>query len=153
MLALAILLQRLDIRFDNPAYNLSLQVNLTMKPKNMYLRAKIRHDLTATQLEHQLSGLSDFTAKVKADASETANGESKDGKLIRILFGSNTGTCEELAQRLGADVAKMGYHPRIDSLDSAALGLPRYQPTVLITSSYEGQPPDNARRFVDAIIS
>lgn len=148
------LLQRLDIRFDNPAYDLSLQVNLTMKPKDMYVRTKIRHDIDAIELENRLSGPPNETVVNGESKNPTAQSEERGGtEPISILFGSNTGTCEALAQRLATDVIKLGYSPSTQSLDGAAQGLPSDQPVVIVTSSYEGQPPDNARRFVEAISS
>ena len=67
---------------------------------------------------------------------------------LLILFGSNTGSSEAFAQRLAGEAAGQGYAARIAPLDDYAGKLPTEGATVILASSYEGQPPDNARQFV-----
>ena len=68
---------------------------------------------------------------------------------MTILYGSNSGTCEGLAQNLARVAGARGFSVRVDALDSAVDKIPAGQPVVLISSSYEGQPPDNAAHFVN----
>ena len=72
-------------------------------------------------------------------------------KPMAIFYGSNTGTCQAFAQRLAADASARGYKASVNDLDSAVDKLPRKTPVILISSSYEGQAPDNAARFVEWI--
>ena len=65
-----------------------------------------------------------------------------------MLYGSNAGTSQAFAQRIANDARSRGYAAGVDSLDSAAGHLPTDGAVVIVTSSYEGQPPDNARDFV-----
>lgn len=71
-----------------------------------------------------------------------------DMSQIFILYGSNTRTCEILAQRLAANVKSCGYRSTVKDMDSAVNRLSKDVPTVIVTASYEGQPPDNAAQFV-----
>jgi cytochrome P450/NADPH-cytochrome P450 reductase len=66
-----------------------------------------------------------------------------------ILYGSNSGTCEGLAQSLAGSAAGRGFIAAVKPLDAAVDQLPANQPTIVITASYEGNPPDNAAVFVE----
>lgn len=67
---------------------------------------------------------------------------------LTILYGSNSGTCESLAQTLAADAAAHGFlASKVLTLDSARQALPNDGPVVMVTASYEGQPCDNAAHF------
>ena len=68
---------------------------------------------------------------------------------MTVLYGSNAGTCESLANALANIASSHGFMPKIMPMDSAANKLPTDQPVIVVTSSYEGQPPDNASRFVE----
>ena len=57
---------------------------------------------------------------------------------MTILFGSNSGSCESFAGTLASEA----------SLDSAVGSLPNDQPVIIITTSYEGKPCENAKQFV-----
>ncbi|OTA89350.1 hypothetical protein M434DRAFT_373862 [Hypoxylon sp. CO27-5] len=71
---------------------------------------------------------------------------------MTILYGSNSGTCESMAHRLVLDAASHGYNvSTLDCMDAAMEKLPKDQPIIIITSSYEGQPPDNAAHFISWI--
>ena len=68
---------------------------------------------------------------------------------MSILYGSNAGTCEALAASLAGTASSHGYSPKVIPLDNATGTLPKDQPVIVITSSYEGEPPDNAAHFVE----
>ena len=72
---------------------------------------------------------------------------------MTILYGSNSGTCEGLAQSLAKSASAHGYLAKVQPLDSAIDQVPKKQPVVIITASYEGQPPDNATQFVPWLTS
>jgi cytochrome P450/NADPH-cytochrome P450 reductase len=68
-----------------------------------------------------------------------------------IFYGSNSGTCEALAQSLARVASSRGFQAQVEPLDSAVRKVPKEQPIVMIASSYEGQPPDNAAHFFEWI--
>ncbi|KAI1374785.1 cytochrome P450 [Hypoxylon crocopeplum] len=150
-LAIAMLLQNFNFVLDDPSYILSLKQTLTIKPKGFHMRGTLRDGMTPTQLEHRLAGTAMPTEPLNGHALKepvqpTANGS---GKPITILFGSNSGTCEALAQRVASDASRHGFKvSKIDILDTANANLPKGEPVIIITASYEGQPPDNAAHFV-----
>ncbi|KAK1673514.1 cytochrome P450 [Colletotrichum godetiae] len=148
LLVMVMLLQNFNFVLD-PNYHFGIKQTLTIKPKDMHMRAILRDNLTPTTLERRLAGLAEpekQAAQAKASGA-AAGGET--GMPLTILYGSNSGTCEALAQRVASDAASHGFRAtKIDCLDSANGSLPTDQPVVIITASYEGQPPDNAGHFV-----
>lgn len=156
VIVVAVLLQNFNFQMDNPSYNLQIKQTLTIKPKDFKMRATLREGLTPTTLEALLNNTSanpkgtlsvaSRSHKVETPANGSAHGQ---GKPMHIFFGSNTGTCEAFAKRLADDAISYGYHAQVDSLDSAMQNIPKTDPVVFITSSYEGQPPDNAAHFFE----
>jgi len=150
LLVMAMLLQNFNFMFDDPNYNLKIKQTLTIKPKDFFMRASLRHGLTPTQLEHRLAG-DKISPTIKREPSGAVHlGKKTKGKPLSIYYGSNTGTCESLAQRLASDAGAHGWQATVvDALDAAHQKLPEDQPVIIITASYEGQPPDNAAIFVN----
>ncbi|KAI4592086.1 hypothetical protein KJ359_011877 [Pestalotiopsis sp. 9143b] len=154
VLAMALLFQNFDFELDDPNYRLQHKQTLTIKPKDFYVRATLRKGITSTSLCRHLQGNKEDLAE--ADSIIQKNREkgaivsdTSDLAPITILYGSNSGTCESMAQRLAADAPMHGYFvTQLDSLNSGTGKLPRDQPTIIFTASYEGQPPDNAGQFV-----
>jgi cytochrome P450/NADPH-cytochrome P450 reductase len=152
LLVMAMLLQNFDYVLDDPNYELKYKQTLTTKPKDFYMRASLRHGLTANALEHRLAGSSSATtsrvpaSQVSPPAAKVL--DQKAAKPMSIFYGSNTGTCESLAQILATSAASHGFTATVvEPLDAATEALPTDRPVVIITASYEGQPPDNAASF------
>ncbi|GKT78545.1 bifunctional P-450:NADPH-P450 reductase [Colletotrichum tofieldiae] len=147
LLVMTMLLQNFNFVLD-PNYSFGIKQTLTIKPKDMHMRAILRDGLTPTSLERRLAGLAEPEKAYEQTKGDKAS-EGEGGMPLTILYGSNSGTCESLAQRVASDAASHGFcATKIDCLDSANGSLPTDQPVVIITASYEGQPPDNAGHFV-----
>lgn len=153
--AMALLLQNFNFMLDDPSYTLTQQQTLTVKPKDFYMRAVLRNGLTATQLEHRINGttapsLENSVANLSLSKKPTI--KAGKGKPMSIYYGSNSGTCESLARRVATDASNNGFTATVtDSLDVAHQNIPTDQPVVIITASYEGEPPDNATLFCNWI--
>jgi cytochrome P450/NADPH-cytochrome P450 reductase len=148
LLVMAMLLQNFDFSLADPNYDLKFKQTLTIKPKDMFMKARLRHGLTPTTLERRLAGLAVETATQDKIITNPED-NSVTGARLTILYGSNSGTCETLARRIAADAPSKGFHVmRFDGLDSGRSALPTDYPVVIVTSSYEGQPPENAKQFV-----
>lgn len=153
ILVMAMLLQNFNFMPDDPSYHLTIKQTLTIKPKDFLMRATLRHGLTPTQLEHRLNGttapptpLENSVASLSLGGDQKAN--AAKGKPMAIFYGSNSGTCEALARRLATDAPSHGFNATVvDSLDAAQQNLPTDRPVVVVTASYEGEPPDNAALF------
>ncbi|GAA5134781.1 bifunctional cytochrome P450/NADPH--P450 reductase [Pseudonocardia adelaidensis] len=138
-LFLAMLLQRFDLEPADPAYELVIHETLTMKPEGFTMRVRRR---PVAIVDAGVRSAGDEAAAERPEPAVTGNGVP-----IRVLYGSNSGTSEAFAQRIANDARRRGYTPSIDPLDTATGHLPTDGVVVIVTSSYEGQPPDNARRF------
>jgi hypothetical protein len=72
---------------------------------------------------------------------------------LQVLFGSNSGMCEDFAQQLAAKARGAGFTVTVGSLDLAIAGgggsggLPTTGAVAVLTSTYNGMPPDNAVAF------
>lgn len=75
------------------------------------------------------------------------------GTTLAVLHGSNLGTCRALAKQLAEEAADIGCATTVAPLDEAAGGLPDADAILIVASSYNGQPTDDARSFVDWLFS
>lgn len=153
LLLFAILIQNFNFIAHDPNYVLGLKQTLTIKPKDFYIRAVLREGVTPAILEHRLAGTKPppstaaATSKDDSKAAKAAGGDN--GKPLNIYYGSNTGTCESLAGQLASNAATHGFHVAvIDVMNAAVQSLDKTVPSVFITASFEGLPPDNATLFV-----
>lgn len=70
------------------------------------------------------------------------------GTRMAILHGSNLGTCRALARQFADDATALGCTATVAPLDDAVGGFPEAEAIVIIASSYNGQPTDDARAFL-----
>ena len=148
-LVLAVLLQNFDIQLNDPSYKLKIKQTLTIKPDNFDIRVKPRKNATAvavSQLVHGGQHTNGQATNGHSGQTEHVNGAAK--KPLTVLYGSNTGTCQAFAQRAAADAAAHGFAATVTDMDSGIGSLTKGAPVVIFTSSYEGEPPDNAAKFV-----
>ena len=70
-------------------------------------------------------------------------------RSLAILYGSQTGTAEQLAKRLATEVGKGGFAPRVLELNAhAQVDWTQERVLLLVTSTWgDGDPPDNAVAF------
>ena len=143
------LLRNFEFGSDDLGYTLALKQTLTAKPANFKICATPRHGLRATEPELRLAGTTTPLKSGPAAAMNGAAASNDHGKPMSIYYGSNSRTCQSIAKRLAANAFSHGFRASIlDCVDNATGKLPTNEPVVLITASYEGQPPDNAARFV-----
>ena len=145
MLATALLLQFFDFRMDDPNYELAIHQTLTIKPKDLFMHATLRKGIDPLHLERMMTGGSSKAAQVPDVSKEADSKASK--KPISIYFGGNMGTCESLAQTVALSSAGHGFQAVVKPLDEATDNLPKDHPVIIISASYEGEPPDNANIF------
>ncbi|KAK8079173.1 cytochrome p450 [Apiospora phragmitis] len=147
LLAIAMILQNFNVELADPDYEMKIVQSLTIKPKDFNIKVSLRSGITATGLQHRLQ-----TVDVPDDirqASDDAKALDSDEPIgMTILYGSNTGTCQALAQKLASQASQHGIKASVNDLDSAIDKLPTDSHVVIISASYEGLPPDNAARFV-----
>ena len=149
-MVMAMILQNFDMQLDDPAYQLRIQQALTIKPKDLFIRVSLREG-SPTDLDQKIhSNGQAADPKQQPKQATTAPRSTKVARAnILIAYGSNTGTCQAFAQRLASDAIAHGFEPEVKEMDAIVNNMPKQCPIIFITSSYEGQPPDNAARFVE----
>ncbi|KAJ3555497.1 hypothetical protein NM688_g2547 [Phlebia brevispora] len=148
--ALVCIVQKFNIVLDPPSYDLKLREMMTIKPLDMYIRAIPRDDAAPPLLAIPSSSLlqerNGGAQQKQIPKSETASDGS--GHPVYVLYGSNQGCCEAFAQRIASEAPAHGFRASLGTMDSAVEHVPTDGPVVIITASYEGQPPDNAAHFL-----
>ncbi|KAJ7579303.1 fatty acid hydroxylase [Mycena floridula] len=148
-LVMVSIMQKFDLELANPSYKLEFNQTLTIKPKQLGIRARLRKDKPLLTTAPS-AGL----VTTEAGASQVTSAPSISSKIpLYVLYGSNTGTSETLAQRFVQEAGAHGFLPKIGTLNSMTNFLPTDGPIVIVTASFEGQPADNAGQFVDWLTS
>ena len=146
----SMILQVFDLTLDDPSYERRIKQTLTVKPRDYYLKATLRRGIDLTKLPSSM--MSDLSCpRDITQSAQVVNGKAEDQKIesLTVLLESNTGTCQTLAQRFASEAEGFGFHAKVIEMDSAVNRLSEHRPVVIITSSYENQPPDNAAHFVE----
>ncbi|OQE13376.1 hypothetical protein PENFLA_c049G03259 [Penicillium flavigenum] len=150
-LVVALVLQTFDLVADDPSYELHIKETLTIKPDGFRVRATLRHGQSATRLSQRRMS-EGATLSLASSAHVTVNGNEQQaatGEPVSFFYGSNSGTCKALAHRLASTMMARGFtNQKLAPLDSAVGNLPRDQPVIIVTTTYDGQPTDDARKFV-----
>ncbi|HMN21532.1 MAG TPA: cytochrome P450 [Ottowia sp.] len=143
MLVVSMILQRFDLIEADPAYQLKVKETLTLKPLDFRLRVKRR----GGGAFKPRSAVPREAARPVAVAPAVALAPGERATPLLVLYGSNTGASEAFAQRIASEAEGQGYAARAAPLDEHSGALPTEGAVVIVSASYEGQPPDNARQF------
>jgi cytochrome P450/NADPH-cytochrome P450 reductase len=149
LLAVTMILQNFELSMDSPSYQLKIKQTLTVKPEGFHMRARLRRHGTSATIRTLASRPAAPSVPDPVPDPGPAMARQAAGTPMNIYYGSNTGTCKQLAHQLAGHAAEHGFRADVvDTLNSAADGLPADRPTVVVAASYNGQPADNAARFV-----
>ncbi|MBD0673231.1 cytochrome P450 [Streptomyces sp. CBMA156] len=125
---------------DHADYRLSLKQTLTIKPDGFTLglarRTPVPVSAAAAAVERRVGVPAERPGRVRR------------GTGLLLLHGSNYGACREFSRQLAEAAADLGCETEIAPLDAYADGLPTGRPVVVTAASYNGQPTDDAARFV-----
>ncbi|MFE9369990.1 cytochrome P450 [Streptomyces sp. NPDC006711] len=133
---------------DSAGYQLRIKETLTLKPEGFTLSPVLR---TPADRALNRAALPAAGARAETAASDPAPGlptRVRQGTGLLLLHGTNYGTCRAFAERLAAEATALGLTTEVAPLDSHAGGLPKDRPVVIVAASYNGQPTDDAARFV-----
>ncbi|MEM7189280.1 MAG: cytochrome P450, partial [Pseudomonadota bacterium] len=142
-LVLGMILQRFEL-IDHTDYKLTIKESLSIKPDGFRMRVRMRPDVVRGRL-------------VSAPEDEVADGASlaaaakrpTHGTPALVLYGSNLGTTEDFARTIARDAELNGFDTTLATLDEFAGKLPKSGVVLIACASYNGQPPDNAAKFID----
>ena len=87
-----------------------------------------------------------------AAVAASASAPVRAGTTLAVLHGSNLGTCRALAKQLAEEATDIGCVATVAALDTAAGKLPEVDAVLIVASSYNGQPTDDAREFTDWLL-
>ncbi len=107
ILVLVSMIQKFDISLADPSYTLQIQQTMTLKPKNLRIRARLRTDgprLSATSALHVKRMYDSPAPSVKGSIPNRGDAKA----TLYVLYGSNTGTSESFAQRISGEAASYG---------------------------------------------
>lgn len=145
-LVLAMMLQRFEIANADPDYQMRISETLTLKPKDLTIHATARYATAPAAPATRTPAATNTTASVTPSA---VDGAEAHGTPMLVLYGSNGGSSESLARTIAGDGTARGWATTAAPLDDYTGQLPTTGPVVIVTSSYNGAPPDNAHQFVD----
>jgi cytochrome P450/NADPH-cytochrome P450 reductase len=141
-LVLGMLLQRFEF-VDHLGYRLHTKTTLTIKPEDFRIQVLPRPDV---HLDRAVPVTTEPAAG-PAPAAEPALRVARHGTRLSVLFGSNLGTAESIATRLAQEGTERGFDVTVGPLDDHVDDLPRDGALLVVCSSYNGTPPDNAAAF------
>lgn len=139
-MVLARFAQRFTARPKDPHYVLRHKQALTVKPDHLEMVLERRPEV---------KGRFPVRAEpAKAQAVPTAEVSQAGGRRMSVLYGSNMGGCRDIALSLAQQAGARGFSATVAELDEQA-GRPWLTdgPVLIVTSTYNGTPPDNAARF------
>jgi len=145
-LVLSMLLQRFEL-IDFANYQLETKQTLTVKPNNFHIKVKLRAGRTATApLAATRPAAAPQPAAPQPAAAPAPRVDGHHTPLL-VMYGSNLGTAEGLARTIAEDATNRGFVATVAALDDHVGSLPKEGGVVIVTASYNGQPPDNAAKF------
>ncbi|KAH7098687.1 fatty acid hydroxylase [Auriculariales sp. MPI-PUGE-AT-0066] len=151
-MAVISMFQRFEFRMADPQYTLQIKQTLTLKPKDFHVYAIPRNTDIPVSLSLPLPTLATALRQGgSAPATQKTSSLVVEGSVKQkayFFYGSNSGSCEMFAQRLANAAGSQGFKAEITTLDSVTGKLPTDGPVIIVTASFEGEPPDNAVHFV-----
>jgi cytochrome P450/NADPH-cytochrome P450 reductase len=139
-LVLGMLLQRFEL-IDTNNYQLKIKETLTLKPEDFRIRARPR---TSRPIHIPTAEMSVLEAEVAPTTATPAAGHNTP---LLVLYGSNLGTAEGIANTLVEDGRARGFATTVAPLDDYVENLPKDGAVLIVSASYNGTAPDNAARF------
>ncbi len=141
-LVLAMLYQRFLPRPQDPNYQLAHVQTLTIKPKDLQMVLLPRPEDKSRRPQASPAVAAATALPVLTPAS---------GPPFYVLYGSNMGTCQDVAQSIARQASSRGFAPVLAELNAFAererLASIAPAPLIIVSSTYNGHPPDNADRF------
>ncbi|WP_197363785.1 cytochrome P450, partial [Streptomyces clavuligerus] len=143
---------------DHADYELKIKETLTIKPDGFTLvpvrreESERRRAATVSRETAERAGAmgpSGTTGGPGATGTAVPAGLRAPGTTLTVLHGSNLGTSRTLAADLADQGARHGFRTSLAPLDDAVGALAPGQPVLIVASSYNGRPTDDACRFVE----
>jgi len=139
VLVLGMVLQHFEL-IDHSDYQLEVKETLTFKPDGLTMKVKPRRKVQMFQAP---------AVEEPEQAPEAEQAIDSHGTPLLVLYGSNLGTAQGVARELSETAGFKGFESQVAALDDYAGNLPTQGAVVIVSASYNGNPPDNAVRFME----
>lgn len=145
-LLIGMILQKFEL-INHTNYQLKIKQTMTLKPDNFTIRVQLREQrkvdpFMAASSEKESSGLN------KSKRVQDLSLLGVNNRPFLVLYGSNMGTAEGVAHEIAETASDFGFRSEVAALDDRIGNLKTEGPVLIVTSSYNGRPPKNARKFV-----
>lgn len=141
-LVLGMVLRQFEI-IDHTNYQLKVKETLTLKPEDFTMRVRPRE--TQTHLSFTAMPIAEPVKQEKPTGMPVI--EAHNTPLL-VLYGSNMGTAEGIARDLAETARFQGFLSEVKPLNDSVGKLPKEGHVIIVSASYNGKPPSNAREFV-----
>ncbi|WP_211653411.1 bifunctional cytochrome P450/NADPH--P450 reductase [Planococcus alpniumensis] len=139
VLVLGMVLQHFEL-IDHTDYQLEVKETLTFKPDGLTMKVKPRRKVQMFQAP---------AVEEPEQAPEVEQAIDSHGTPLLVLYGSNLGTAQGVARELSETARFKGFDAKVAAMDDYAGNLPAEGAVVIVSASYNGNPPDNAVRFME----
>lgn len=143
VLAIGMILQRFEL-IDHQNWQFKIKESMSIKPDGLRMKVRMRKDVQRSNL---VPGAAENSAAAPG-LNETAKRPSH-GTPALVLFGGNLGTTEDYARTLARTAELNGFDVTLSDLDAYTDKLPTEGAVLIACASYNGSPPDNAKKFVE----
>lgn len=144
-LLLGLILQRFRLH-DSFDYQLDIKDFFSIKPVNLTITVEPREGREAAVIAGPRAAVAEAPAAEVVAARRVVSDYGAGNRLL-VLYGSNLGTSERIAAEIAEDGRARGFTVTQGALDDHVDALPTEGLVVICTSSYNGNPPDNAVGF------
>jgi len=144
-LLLGLILQRFRL-LDSFDYQLNIKDFFSIKPVDLNITVAPREGRETAVFAGPRAAVA-AEAPAEAAAPKRVVSDYGAGNPLLVLYGSNLGTSERIATEIAEDGRARGFAVTQGALDDHVDALPKDGLVVIATSSYNGNPPDNAVAF------
>ncbi|MCM3782736.1 bifunctional cytochrome P450/NADPH--P450 reductase [Neobacillus mesonae] len=143
-LVLGMVLKHFDL-IDYSDYELQVKETLTLKPEDFRIKVRSRGG----------SQMMLLPGRTAVQEPNIAHKQQEYGVIpshhtpMLVLYGSNLGTAEGIAREIADTARYQGFEASVAALDEYAGHLPKEGVVMIVTASYNGQPPSNTKNFVE----
>ncbi|WP_462409965.1 cytochrome P450 [Neobacillus sp. Marseille-QA0830] len=145
-LLIGMILKNFDL-IDHTNYQLKIKETLTLKPDGLTMKVRSRLQQDSYSFVLPDTGASFAESEKPLFPVQGSHVPAHQTPLL-VLYGSNLGTAEGIARNLSETGKAKGFQTTLAALDEFVGKLPKEGVVYIVTASYNGKPPKNARKFV-----
>ena len=146
-LVLGMVLKHFEL-IDHTRYELKVKETLTLKPEGFTMQVRPRAGQTVYAFSSAGSAAPVERRSERQEPQPASPAVEAHQTPLLVLYGSNMGTAEGIARELADTARYHGFVSEVAPLNDRVGKLPKEGAVFIVTASYNGRPPGNARAFV-----